>query len=59
MFSPVKVNSSGKFLKISLVKLSNKFEYVNVIYQNYIDVVSNFGVVSWVATLFEAWGGAY
>ena len=42
MLSPVKVNSSGKLLKISLGKLSNKFEYVNVIYQNYLDVVSNF-----------------
>ena len=32
MLSPVKVYSSGKFLKISLGKLSNKFEYVNVIF---------------------------
>ena len=52
MLSPVKVNSSGKLSKISLGKLSNKFEYVNVIYQNYLDVVSNFWAVSWVATLF-------
>ena len=52
MLSPVKVYSSGKFLKISLGKLSNKFEYVNVIYQNSLDLVSNFWAVSWVATLF-------
>jgi hypothetical protein len=52
MLSPVKVNSSGKLSKISFCKLSNKFKYVNVIYQNYLDVVSNFWAVSWVATLF-------